>query len=317
MAPLAIGGVADRVQIAQEHPRIVDIEPEISQSATRSGWRRRGALRSMRWTSPARRRASRRVARGSARGPLRSGRARRVRIGLTANCRLRIACSASASSAADICSKSLRRITSRPDHVRRAWRSTSSRVGASWRCGLPDNASSARRCPASGFRGRSSSRLKLRRQHLHQARQEIRIAPEHREDLVKDLQMLRPGDQRGPEDVVEIDPFREPRRRDRLDRGFDLCRCRPSPRPSAGLREMQDVLDQAAVRILRLRSFDIRKAAARLVQQARRLRPRDPRDVVLVLQKRAHRVGDQLGRQRHGVQRHEAARPVDAFGDAG
>jgi hypothetical protein len=40
-------------------------------------------------------------------------------------------------------------------------------------------------------------------------------------------------------------------------------------------------------------------------------------DVVLVFQDRAQRVGDDLGREGEHIQRQQAFRPVDGFGDAG
>src|SRR6056297_3678534 len=54
-----------------------------------------------------------------------------------------------------------------------------------------------------------------------------------------------------------------------------------------------------------------------LVKQPRGLGAGDFRDIVLILEQRAERIGDHLRGDRHRVERDQTARPVDRLGDAG
>ena len=155
-APLALAAACRKCSSIREYD---DIEPEISQSATRFGQRVRRALSTRSRTSPPERSAARIVPRQSGTRPRGSTRVRRLAIGFTGSSSRAIARRASACSAADICSKSIRWSASRAEKLSVASTSTSrpsppsSGRGAS---GRSSSASAARR--SAGANSRSSSR---------------------------------------------------------------------------------------------------------------------------------------------------------------
>ena len=220
----------------------------MSQSATRFGQRVRRARKASASTSPPERSAARMVPRQSAIRPRASTRVRRLAIGRTGSASRAMARRAAASSAVDICSKSIAFRRSAAEKVRVASTSTCSRLGLL----LPGRGLGVdqrlRRPPLGRLRvGALVEAAEHRREQAYHVLEELRVAPEQAEDLGEDRPLLRAADEAGLERVVEVAPVAEAHRLDGADRVDHPAGADRHAGAAQRAGEVGDVVDELAV----------------------------------------------------------------------